>query len=137
MPVPYSNARKRVNRRDRPTTRRRSPRWRLVMATTGGYVMAMKAVNVAELKNRLSHYLRIVRRGESILVRDRDRVIARLEPAGSTRAGDDESARLADLELRGIVRRARGSLTADLLRRRPQVKANVVRALLDERDDTR
>ena len=42
----------------------------------------MKAVNVAELKNRLSHHLRMVRRGEALLVRDRDKVIARIEPAG-------------------------------------------------------
>ena len=50
----------------------------------------MKAVNVAELKNRLSHYLRIVRGGEPILVRDRDRVIARLEPAGGQEAAADD-----------------------------------------------
>ena len=38
--------------------------------------MAMTPVNVGELKNRLSHYLRMVRRGQAVLVRDRDRVIA-------------------------------------------------------------
>ena len=66
--------------------------------------MAMQSVNVAELKNRLSHYLRLVRGGQSVLVRDRDRVIARIEPAGGpeARAGSD-AARLADLEARGIL----------------------------------
>ncbi len=98
----------------------------------------MKSVNVAELKNRLSHYLRIVRRGEPILVRDRDRVIARIEPAGGpgAPAGDDE-ARLADLEARGILRRGRGKITADLLARRPKVRADVVGALLREREEGR
>jgi antitoxin (DNA-binding transcriptional repressor) of toxin-antitoxin stability system len=98
----------------------------------------MKSVNVAELKNRLSHYLRIVRRGEPILVRDRDRVIARIEPAGGpgAPAGDDDE-RLADLEARGIVRRGRGKITADLLARRPKVRADVVGALLREREDGR
>ena len=98
----------------------------------------MKAINVAELKNRLSHYLRIVRRGEPILVRDRDRVIARIEPAGDQpRAGDEHAARLAELEARGIIRRAQGRLGPELLRRRPRAKADVVRALLLEREDSR
>ena len=38
-----------------------------------------RRVRIAELQNRLSYYLRRVRRGESILVCDRDRVIARIE----------------------------------------------------------
>ena len=98
----------------------------------------MKAVNVAELKNRLSHYLRIVRGGEPILVRDRDRVIARLEPAGGQEAAaDDEGRRLAALEARGIVRRGGGRLTRLLLARRPKVKADVLGALLREREETR
>ncbi len=98
----------------------------------------MKAVNVAELKNRLSHYLRIVRGGEPILVRDRDRVIARIEPAGGQEAAaDDEGRRLAALEARGIVRRGGGRLTRRLLARRPKVKADVLGALLREREETR
>jgi antitoxin (DNA-binding transcriptional repressor) of toxin-antitoxin stability system len=39
----------------------------------------MKPVKIAELKDRLSYYLRRVQRGESILVADRDKVIARIE----------------------------------------------------------
>lgn len=100
--------------------------------------MAMKAVNVAELKNRLSHYLRIVRRGEAILVRDRDRVIARIEPAGDVGVPRGEDAkRLAELELRGVLRRGRAPLTAEMLARRPRVRADVVAALLREREDGR
>lgn len=98
----------------------------------------MKAVNVAELKNRLSHYLRLVRRGEPILVRDRDRVIARIEPAGGQDAAEsDDAERLAALERRGIVRRAKGRLTPALLARRPRVKADVVAALLRDREESR
>jgi len=98
----------------------------------------MKAVNIAELKNRLSHYLRIVRRGQPILVRDRDRVIARIEPAGeAASAATGDAARLAELELRGILRRGQGRVTPELLRRRPRVSADVVGALLREREETR
>jgi len=38
----------------------------------------MKAVGVRELKNRLSEYLRLVRKGEKILVTDRGEVVAEL-----------------------------------------------------------
>jgi prevent-host-death family protein len=98
----------------------------------------MSVVKVSELKNRLSHYLRLVRRGESVLVSDRDQVIARIEPAGDqdlTRS--DDAGWLDDLERRGIVRRGAGKLPRGWLARRPKVKANVVGALLDERRDGR
>jgi prevent-host-death family protein len=44
-------------------------------------------VGVAELQNRLSAYLRRVRRGESLTVLDRDTPIARLEPLAPGPAG--------------------------------------------------
>ena len=47
----------------------------------------MSVVKVSELKNGLSHYLRLVRRGESVLVSDRNRVIARIDPATWLRRG--------------------------------------------------
>jgi prevent-host-death family protein len=40
----------------------------------------MKQVRIAELKARLSEYLRAVRRGESIAVMDRDTPIAEIIP---------------------------------------------------------
>ena len=42
----------------------------------------MKAVGVRELKSRLSEYLRMVRRGEEILITDRGEVIAELRQPG-------------------------------------------------------
>jgi antitoxin (DNA-binding transcriptional repressor) of toxin-antitoxin stability system len=99
--------------------------------------MATQA-NISELKNRLSHYLGRVRRGESILVLDRDRVIARIEPAGRSSAEATPDSRwLDDLERRGVVRRARGPLPRRWLARRPKLKADLVRALLDERAEGR
>jgi len=38
-----------------------------------------RTVKIADLENRLTYYSRRVRHGESILVCDRDRVIARIE----------------------------------------------------------
>jgi prevent-host-death family protein len=98
----------------------------------------MPVVNVSELKNRLSHYLRLVRRGETVLVSDRDQVIARIEPAGDTAStGTDDGAWLDDLERRGVVRRGAGKLPRAWLGRRPAVAADLVGALLDERRDGR
>lgn len=42
--------------------------------------MTMKEVGIAELKARLSEYLRAVRRGESIAVLDRQTRVARIVP---------------------------------------------------------
>lgn len=42
--------------------------------------MTMKTVGVAELKARLSEYLRAVRKGHDLTIMDRDRPIARVIP---------------------------------------------------------
>jgi antitoxin (DNA-binding transcriptional repressor) of toxin-antitoxin stability system len=107
------------------------------MVILSSYHMAMKSVNIAELKNRLSHYLRLVRRGESILVRDRDAVIARIEPAGGIGAGEGDEERLASLEQRGVLRRARVRWSRKILSRRPRIDADVVDAILREREESR
>ena len=44
------------------------------------YNLVMAGVQIAQLKARLSEYLRQVRRGESITVLDRDKPVARLIP---------------------------------------------------------
>jgi prevent-host-death family protein len=48
--------------------------------TTRDHDQAMKPVRIADLKSRLSEYLRAVRRGSSITVLDRDTPIARIVP---------------------------------------------------------
>jgi prevent-host-death family protein len=47
----------------------------------------MKTVRVAELKARLSEYLRLVRKGHSVTVLDRDTPIARIVPMEPQGAG--------------------------------------------------
>lgn len=48
--------------------------------TTGDYSLVMKAVGIKQLKSRLSEYVRMARAGETILVSDRDEVVAELGP---------------------------------------------------------
>lgn len=46
--------------------------------------MAERAISVRELKERLSHYLRLVREGETVVVTQRGVPVARLAPVGRT-----------------------------------------------------
>ena len=48
--------------------------------TTSGHNTTMKQVRIAELKARLSEYLRAVRRGETIAVLDRETPVAQIVP---------------------------------------------------------
>jgi antitoxin (DNA-binding transcriptional repressor) of toxin-antitoxin stability system len=69
----------------------------------------MRSVGVKVLKNKLSEYLRLAAGGETVLVTDRDRVVAELIPPREGR-----SAPIADAFLAEAVRR--GWLTAPALR---------------------
>jgi antitoxin (DNA-binding transcriptional repressor) of toxin-antitoxin stability system len=95
----------------------------------------MKPVKIAELTNRLSYDLRRVQQGESILVADRDRVIAKIERVGARDAAAGEAAEWLDrLERHGVIRRGSGRLDRKWLRDKPTVKADVVAALVSERE---
>jgi len=48
--------------------------------TTYGHNIVMREVRIAELKSRLSEYLRAVRRGETIAVLDRETPVAQIVP---------------------------------------------------------
>jgi prevent-host-death family protein len=48
--------------------------------TMSGHTVTMRQVRIAELKARLSEYLRAVRRGETIAVLDRETPVAQIVP---------------------------------------------------------
>jgi prevent-host-death family protein len=50
----------------------------------------MRSVNVAELKNRLSKYLRFARGGEEVVIRDNNLPVAKLVPFSTEGADDQE-----------------------------------------------
>ena len=52
----------------------------LTQVASGSYLVGMRTVGLKVLKNRLSEYIRIVTGGETVLVTDRDRVVAELRP---------------------------------------------------------
>src|SRR5262245_37913016 len=90
----------------------------------GGTGHSCKALNIAELKNNLSHYLRQVREGNEIAVRDRNRVIARIVPAALHSDYDED---LLELSAQGKVRLPEtavdeATINQTLKRRLPRLK---------------
>ncbi len=61
----------------------------------------MRAVGIKVLKNKLSEYIRLASQGETILVSDRDRVVAEIHPPATGRAEGLEDALLAEAVRRG------------------------------------
>ena len=67
----------------------------------------MRSVGIKILKNKLSEYVRLAASGETVLVTDRDRVVAELNPPRADRGLSAADAKWADLVRRGIVTPAR------------------------------
>jgi prevent-host-death family protein len=95
----------------------------------------MKRVRISELRDHLSRYLDEVRAGGRIVVLDRERPVAEIIPvAPATRAEGLDDARLSALERDGLIVRAGGPVSPDLLRPVSLGKgAKVLQALLEER----
>jgi prevent-host-death family protein len=90
----------------------------------------VKTAAVTEIKNRLSHYLRLVARGETVTILDRGRPVARLM---RVETGDAE---IEALVAAGLARPPAAPLPRDFLTRRlPQPKKSVSEALIEDRDD--
>lgn len=98
----------------------------------------MKRATITEAKNRLSALLDRVRHGETVLILDRGRPVARLEPAMGV--SDDPNGRLARLDRRGVIRRAVAPPPKALIARKfPKSRKayGVLEALLEERREGR
>ena len=93
----------------------------------------MHAVGLKVLKNRLSEYVRLAARGETVLVTDRDRVVAEIVPPREGRAPLAADARLAEAVRKGwITPPALGGTGAP-----PRAPIARLRELLKELDDDR
>lgn len=63
----------------------------------------MRSVGIRVLKNKLSEYLRLVASGETVLVTDRDRVVAELVPPRESRSPLLSDALLAEAVRKGWI----------------------------------
>lgn len=99
----------------------------------------MKKATISYTKNKLSALLDLVKAGETILITDRGRPVARLEPAEGT-GPEYEEARLQRLVRKGIVTPAKRPVSKhffDLPIPKPSGKGDILKALLDERAEGR
>ncbi len=63
----------------------------------------MRSVGLKVLNNRLSEYVRLAAAGETVLVTDRDRVVAEIVPPRAERSPILADALLADMVRRGLL----------------------------------
>jgi prevent-host-death family protein len=97
----------------------------------------MKKASISEAKNNLSALIDSVKGGSPVLIVDRGRPVARLEPV--CRIGSDDD-RLARLVREGVVRPARRAAARALFSSKPpraKKGASGLRAFLDERRESR
>lgn len=98
----------------------------------------MKRASITEAKNNLSALIDGVKGGSPVLIVDRGRPVARLEPVSGLRSDGDS--RLARLVRDGVVRPAHRVLPKALFATkpaRPKQGVSAVRALLEERRESR
>ncbi|MGI8425649.1 MAG: type II toxin-antitoxin system Phd/YefM family antitoxin [Actinomycetota bacterium] len=70
----------------------------------------MLTVGIKVLKNKLSEYVRLANAGETVLVSDRDKVVAELGPPSPSRERHLPDAMLADAVRNGFISPAVGSV---------------------------
>jgi len=93
----------------------------------------MRSTNIADLRNKLTQYLQEVRAGEEIIVRDRQKPIAKIVPF-TVGDNDDDAALVAA----GLMRKGTGKLPASFWKTRgPRVplKAAVAAVSADRDED--
>lgn len=96
----------------------------------------MKTASLTETKNSLSALVDQVRHGETVLILDRGRPVAKL--VGVLEEGPGPEGRLERLERRGILRRGAAAAPKRLiLARPPAAKGDILAALIAERDESR
>jgi prevent-host-death family protein len=94
----------------------------------------MEKVSISKLKDQLSAYLKKVEAGQTVVVTDRNKPVARLEPIA---ADGRESDRVAMLLQQGLVSMAKAPpLSIEEIRKRRPVApgARLLEALLEERE---
>jgi prevent-host-death family protein len=94
----------------------------------------MRRATVSHLKNRLSEFLRLVKRGQTIEVVERGIPIARIQPILAGEGSGDE--RLQRLVVGGVVAQGRRPLDLSWLKEPPVVAGvDPVRVLIEERGE--
>ena len=102
---------------------------------TSGYFGPMRSVGIKLLKNKLSEFIRLAAGGETVLVTDRDRVVAELGPPAPDRSLVVSDALLLDAVRHGWIRPPL-SVARTLPERKPVMKfSELLQDLQQDRAD--
>ena len=94
----------------------------------------MSTVGIKELKNRLTHYLREAKKGEEVIVTERDRPIALIQRIESVDAPVSMEAKLAKLAAEGVIALPTRKILKRVRKVRLKGKA-VSRIIVEDRQD--
>ncbi len=98
----------------------------------------MKKASITEAKNKLSALIDAVKQGDTVLITDRRRPVARLVPAVSDESGDNDL-RAVRLERAGVLRRRQKPLSKNFFKRklpRAGSSVDIVATLIAEREES-
>lgn len=93
----------------------------------------MPSVAAKELKNRLGHFLRLVRRGACFLVTDRGRPVAQLAPLAEQSANDTLDDALQEAAARGTITLAKRQKLSGVRPVRVRKGAELSAAVIEDR----
>lgn len=99
----------------------------------------MKTATITETKNHLSALIHAVRRGETVIIMDRKKPVARIEPVAASSI-EDTGSRLDRLQREGTLLRSGGGNLDSIMETappRPLNAASAVVALRAEREEGR
>jgi antitoxin (DNA-binding transcriptional repressor) of toxin-antitoxin stability system len=95
----------------------------------------MRAVGLKVLKNKLSEFVRLAANGETVLITDRERVVAELVPPRPDRGATVADAQWGELVRRGLVTPAKVR-SAEPLPRKPVMSwEELGRQIAEDRED--
>lgn len=99
--------------------------------------LAMQRTSITEAKNNLSALIDRVRRGETVLICDRNRPVARMLPVGPGDVSGADAPWLAGLVREGLLEPARKPLTVRSLPKpvKPARPTSIVAALQADREE--
>jgi antitoxin (DNA-binding transcriptional repressor) of toxin-antitoxin stability system len=107
----------------------------LTEVATRSYIDVMRAVGIKVLKNKLSEYVRLAEQGETVLVTDRDRVVAELSPPHKSRSPMMADALLAEAVRHGWITPPSMPLAGPPPRKPVMSVRDLVRELEQDRGD--
>ena len=96
----------------------------------------MKTASISQTKNQLSALIDQVRQGETIVITDHDRPVAKLVPAQAENS-EEVAGALANLERKGIIRRGNGKAHRLAMPLKARGGATALVALIEDREQSR